>query len=125
RDTFNSLKEKAMWLYEKGIKPAWDKIKSAISGGWDSAKKIFDKFKGGLNSLRDRFGSIKSSIINIWGSIARGIGKPINSAIGFFNSFLSKLENAINKIPGVSIDLPSVPTIPLPAATTDTSGSRS
>ena len=118
RDAFQNVGDKATWLWKNVITPAWDGIKTVISNAWGGIKGVFDKFKSGLNSLRDRFRSVKDGIINIWGSIARGVGSPINSTIGFFDKFLSGLESTINKIPGVSISLPRISEIPLPAAVT-------
>src|SRR5690606_20313992 len=79
-----------------------------------------------LDSLRDRFRTIKDSIAGIWENVVSAIAGPINSAVGFFNSFLSKLENTINKIPGVSISLPRIPSIPTPkrAAHSGDTGAR-
>lgn len=124
RDAFQEIGDKATWLWKNVVTPAWEGIQSAISGAWDGAKNIFDKFKSGLSSLRDRFRSIRDGIVNIWGSIARAIGRPVNSAIGFFNDFLSRLENAINKIPGVDISLPRIPEIPLPPVHRASAGGR-
>lgn len=115
RDAFSKMATKAGDIKDK-IVGAWDKLRSGISSGWDKIKGVFDKFKSGLSSLRDRFRSVRDGIGQIWGTLTRAVARPIRAVLEFVNDkFLGRLQNALNKIPGVNVSLPRIPVPALPS----------
>lgn len=115
RDAFQQIGDKAISLKDRAV-DAFDRIKSGISRAWDGAKSILDKFKDGLGSLQDKFRRVKDGIASVWGTIGRAFAGPINTVIDTVNKFLNNLESKLNKIPGVNLDLPTIPHVPVPAA---------
>ena len=109
KPTFSALKEGGTQVKDRfvtvkdGIKLAWDRVSSIVSGGWDKIKGIFDRFKSGLNSLKDRFGKVKDGIATTWSKLVSAVATPINGVIDKINDFLSKVKSGLNKIPGVKI----------------------
>lgn len=115
RDALQWVGDKATWLYEKAIQPAWDGIWGAISWAWDQAEKVFDKFKDGVSAVGDAFSTAKTAISSIWASIVETVGGPINVVLQFVNdSLIAGLNWLFDKIPGVSLQIPDIPMIPIP-----------
>ena len=110
RGALSALGTKVSAVYRDYVKPGFDRIKTKVSDVWEGSKKVLNSFKEGLSALGRRFSSIKESIGKAWGELTRLVSKPIIAVIQFVNDkFLDGLETALNKIPGVKIDLPSIP----------------
>ncbi|MFD5468904.1 phage tail tape measure protein [Streptomyces sp. NPDC127105] len=70
------------WLYDKVIKPVWDSIKSAISTAWNKGiKPAFDLLKTAIGKVGDAFGDAKDAIAKAWDKIKDAAKTPINWVI--------------------------------------------
>jgi len=118
----------ATFLWEKAVVPAFKGIKAIVTTQWDLVSAIFKKFRSGIGSIADAFGSAKDGIGKIWGAITRTVAGPIRSVIKFINDkFIGGINKLLSKIPGVSLRLSLIPVPGLPATVTDAasnSGSR-
>ena len=114
RDAFTNIATKAGDLKDKAVR-AFELIKSGVSTAWEGAKTILNRFKDGLDSLKEKFGKVKDGIASIWGTITGAIAGPINKVIDTINSFTQNLAEKLSKIPGVSISIPKIPNVSVPS----------
>jgi len=96
------------WLWRSVIRPAWNRIKSAISSAWTGViRPAFNAIKKGVHAVGTAFSKAKDFIGRAWNKIRRLAAKPINFVIGVIN----KLGSGINKIlPGDPI--PKISKVP-------------
>jgi hypothetical protein len=87
-----------------------------VKNAWDYVKKVFGWFKDGIESVGSVFTKTRDAIGRAWAAMVNAVAKPINVVIKWVNdNFLAKLEEMINKIPGVSgVKLPRIAQIGLP-----------
>lgn len=95
---WNAISASAMWLWNNGIKPAWDGIKAAISVVWNVIKGYFNFWIGLYrtvgqaalwlwhNAIVPAFEAIKNVIIGMW-----------DRAKGIFSSFKDGLQGLSDK----------------------------
>ena len=122
---WNAIVTVIKWAWENVIKPVWDliwayitnvlipvwkkifeiakdvfdKVKTAIVTFWTKAKEGFDKVKGFITSLVEKFVTIKEKVKSAFSSVANAITSPFKSAfntvVGFYNKTLGKLNFTI------------------------------
>ncbi|WP_149552918.1 phage tail tape measure protein [Streptomyces marokkonensis] len=85
------------WLWDHGVKPAFNGIKSTISTVYSvGIKPVFDKLKTATGKVADAFGVAKDGIKKAWDQI-KGIAKaPVKFVIDtVYNNGVVKVWNAV------------------------------
>lgn len=67
------------WLYDSVIKPVWSAIKSTISTVWNNGiKPAFNALKTAIGKVGDAFRTAKDAIAKAWSAIKDATKSPIN-----------------------------------------------
>jgi len=98
------------WFWSKVISPLWNKIKGHISSVYNTGiKPVFDKLKTAVGKVGDAFSSAVSAIKKHWDKI-KGIAKtPVNFVIGLYNDGIVSLVNKLAGFAGVEDRLGKIP----------------
>lgn len=98
------------WLYEKVIRPVWNGISSVISWVWrNGIKPAFDKVKSAVRAVRDAFQTAVDGIKRIWDRLQGIAKKPVNFVIDLYNNGIANLVNKIAKVAGIDTRLSTIP----------------
>lgn len=101
----------------------WDGIKNTSERAFNFLKDhVFDPIGGLVEdligvwedadlSLSGIWEGIKSTASRIWRRIVDAIKRPVNDAIGFINGLGRGINTVVNILPGVSVEIPEVPTL--------------
>ena len=134
---FRAVATVIMWLWNNVVVPAWEGIKNAISKAVDIIGGIIEKVKGFFQGVSDKVGEVKDWVVekftamvdfvkglpgkiaeaaaNMWDGLKGGFKTVINTILGWWNSFASKLSFTVPDIKGMPNRgekfqvLPSVP----------------
>jgi len=89
---------------------AWNGLKSTIQTVWNSGiKPAFDKVRSAVGKVRDAFRAAVDGIKRIWDRL-KGIAKtPVNFVIGLYNNGIVKLVNKIAGFAGIKTRLDKIP----------------
>lgn len=98
------------FLWHNVVKPVFKGIGKVISGAWHGViKPAFGFIKSGVHGVKDAFETVRDGIGRIWGGIVSRIKGPINAVLKFIQRyFINPLNSLLDKIPGVSLHIPSV-----------------
>src|SRR5690606_16081442 len=89
---------------------AWNGLKATIQTVWNSGiKPAFDKVRSAVGKVRDAFRTAVDGIKRIWDRL-KGIAKtPVNFVIGLYNNGIVKLVNKIAGFAGIKTRLDKIP----------------
>src|SRR5690606_28874498 len=89
---------------------AWNGLKSTIQTVWNSGiKPAFDKVRSAVGKVRDAFRTAVDGIKRIWDRL-KGIAKtPVNFVIGLYNNGIVKLVNKIAGFAEIKTRLDKIP----------------
>lgn len=117
---FKVVKAVVTDLWKDGIVPAWDGIKSAISGAWNDVIKPIGGFMQKMFSdvgnaasflwtkaIKPAWGFITSATKKLWSDVGGFFITGINAVIGFVDKLLGYLNDAI----GWLVTIPTIPKI--------------
>lgn len=95
------------WLWNNIVRPLWNKISSHISNVWNKGiKPAFDKVKSGVRAVRSAFSTAVEGIRKVWGKVKGYAKTPVNFVIGtVYNKGIVGLVNKIAKFAGIDTRL--------------------
>lgn len=95
------------WLWNNVIKPVWNGIREHISNVWNKGiKPAFDKIKSGVRAVRDAFSTASDGIKKIWNRVKGYAKTPVNFIIGtVYNKGIVGLVNKVAKFAGIDTRL--------------------
>ncbi|NKZ90517.1 hypothetical protein GS966_11295 [Rhodococcus hoagii] len=102
--------EKAMWLWNEGIVPAFNGIRDAVTGVSDWVNQKFEAMVGFVTGLP---GKIRSAASGMWDGIKDAFKSALNWVIEKWNSLsftLPSIEAFGHKIGGGTFGVPKIPT---------------
>ena len=117
--------------FKKLAGDAWKNLKSVISSVWNGGiKPAFDKLKSALKDVQHGFSVAVSAIKKIWGGLKAAAKTPVNFVIGIYNKGIVGLVNKLADFAGVKTRLNEIPKLarggtldnPLPAQPMITNG---
>lgn len=98
------------WLWNNVIKPVWNSIKNHISTVYNNGiKPAFEKLRSGVNRVRDAFRTAVDGIRKIWDGLREATRKPVNFVIGVYNNGIVRLVNKIAEVAGLKTRLSTIP----------------
>ncbi|WP_395109778.1 hypothetical protein [Actinomadura sp. SCN-SB] len=90
------------WLLNNVIKPVWSAISTAITFVWNRGiKPAFDKLKSAVGTLGGAFKSAVSAIKTQWDKLKNVAKAPVNFVIDIYNNGIAALVNRLAKFAGV------------------------
>jgi phage-related minor tail protein len=100
----------AFTLFKSVAGRAWDGLKSVISSVWNNGiKPAFDKVKSAVHAVKNAFKTAVDGIGTIWNRL-KGIAKtPVNFIIGLYNDGIVNLVNRLAGFAGVKTRLNKIP----------------
>jgi len=114
----NTLMPAFQKIWDK-VKAVFDKVVEIIKGAWTNVKAGFDKVKGWITSLIEKFAGIKEKIASAFSTVGNAIKAPFKTSFNWiangWNKTLGKLSFTIPswvpKIGGKKFDMPNMPTL--------------
>lgn len=114
----NTLMPAFQKIWDK-VKAVFDKVVEIIKGAWTNVKAGFDKVKGWITSLIEKFAGIKEKIASAFSTVGNAIKAPFKTAFNWiangWNKTLGKLSFTIPswvpKMGGKKFDMPNMPTL--------------
>ncbi|SFO14423.1 Phage-related protein [Actinomadura madurae] len=106
----NYLAPAFSWFWNKVVSPLWNKIKGHISSVYNTGiKPVFDKLKTAVGKIGDAFSAAVSAIKRHWDKL-KGVAKtPVNFVIGLYNDGIVNLVNKLASFAGVKDRLNKIP----------------
>lgn len=91
------------WVWNSVIKPAWNALGDGIKWVWENViQKAFEALKSGLTGVKDWFGSMVTTIGELWGKIQDIVKVPIRFVIDkIYNNGIVKAWNGIAGLIGM------------------------
>ncbi len=114
----NTLMPAFQKIWDK-VKAVFDKVVEIIKGAWTNVKAGFDKVKGWITSLIEKFAGIKEKIASAFSTVGNAIKAPFKTAFNWiangWNKTLGKLSFTIPswvpRMGGKKFDMPNMPTL--------------
>lgn len=117
KSVFNTIKSflsgilaPAFSAFKKRASEAWNALKSALNSVWNNGiKPVFNSLKSILSTLGGAFRTAVNAIKTQWGKL-QGVAKtPVNFVIGIYNKGIVGLVNKLAGFAGVKTRLSEIP----------------